>query len=120
MGLLLIGQMSSQGNLLDVKYTQQTVDMANLPENKDFVVGFISQGKISQNPAHIHFTPGVKLAPGSDSLGQRYTTPYDVIVDKQSDVIIVGRGILEAGNRIEAAVRFRDAAWHGYLQRIRK
>jgi len=120
MGLLLIGQMSSQGNLLDVKYTQQTVDMANLPENKDFVVGFISQGKISQNPAHIHFTPGVKLAPGSDSLGQRYTTPYDVIVDKQSDVIIVGRGILEAGNRVEACVRFRDAAWHAYLQKIRK
>ena len=63
---------------------------------------------------------GVKLAPGSDNLGQRYTTPHDVIVDKQSDVIIVGRGILEAGNRVEACVRFRDAAWHAYLQKIRK
>ena len=57
--VLLFFNFFLQGNLLDVKYTQQTVEMANLPENKDFVVGFISQGKISQNPAHIHFTPGI-------------------------------------------------------------
>jgi uridine monophosphate synthetase len=53
---LLIGQLSSSGNLIDDNYTKETVRLAE--ENSDFVIGFICQKKLSSNPKFIHMTPG--------------------------------------------------------------
>lgn len=115
-GLMLLAQLSAKGNLITSDYTQQTVDLAD--RYPDFVVGFISQEKVSQNPAHIHMTPGVQLAAGGDNLGQQYNTPHHIIIEKRCDIIIVGRGILSAPCPRAAAETYRHAGWSAYQQRM--
>lgn len=50
----------------------------------------------------------------NDSLGQQYQTPYDVIVRRRCDVIIVGRGIRKATDPVRAAKMYRDAGFAAY------
>ncbi|XP_005801302.1 uridine 5'-monophosphate synthase [Xiphophorus maculatus] len=114
-GCLLIAQMSSQGSLATGEYTQAVVKMAE--ENSDFVIGFICGSKITEKPEFLHMTPGVQIKAGGDLMGQQYTTPEDVIYNKGSDVIIVGRGILEASDWLEAAESYRKSGWDAYKRR---
>lgn len=109
-GLLLVAEMSSAGSLASGTYTDATVAMAQ--EHADFVIGFITQQKLCNDPGFLHFTPGVQLAEGSDSLGQRYRTPEKAIRDSGCDIIIVGRGILQASDPAKEAARYRDAGMH--------
>ncbi|KAM6979290.1 uridine 5'-monophosphate synthase isoform 1-T1 [Tautogolabrus adspersus] len=117
-GCLLIAQMSSQGSLATGEYTKAVLKMAE--EHTDFVIGFICGSKISKRPEFIHMTPGVKIQAGGDVLGQQYTTPEDVLYNKGSDVIIVGRGILEAPDRLKAAESYRMSGWEAYTKRLSK
>ncbi|KAG7259977.1 hypothetical protein CRUP_031406 [Coryphaenoides rupestris] len=87
-------------------------------DQADFVMGFICGSSISQKPHFIHMTPGVQMQAGSDGLGQQYATPEEVITYKGSDVIIVGRGILGASDRAEAAEAYRKAGWDAYVKRV--
>ncbi|XP_029937253.1 uridine 5'-monophosphate synthase [Myripristis murdjan] len=115
-GCLLIAQMSSQGSLATGEYTQTAVKMAE--EQSDFVIGFICGSKISKKPEFIHMTPGVQMQAGGDGLGQQYSSPEDVICNKGSDVIIVGRGVLGASDRLEAAESYRKSGWEAYTKRM--
>lgn len=115
-GCLLIAQMSSEGSLATGEYTQSALKMAE--EHSDFVMGFICGGRITKRPEFIHMTPGVQLQSGGDALGQTYSTPEAVIKDKGSDVIIVGRGILAAPDRLKSAEAYRNSGWDGYKQRL--
>ncbi|XP_048868700.1 uridine 5'-monophosphate synthase-like isoform X2 [Brienomyrus brachyistius] len=115
-GCLLIAQMSSQGSLATESYTEAVIKMAE--ENSDFVFGFICGGKINSKAGFVHMTPGVQLHPGGDGLGQQYCTPSEVIGIKKSDVIIVGRGILDAPDKVVAAEEYRKAGWEAYEKRI--
>ncbi|KAF7666031.1 hypothetical protein LDENG_00122840 [Lucifuga dentata] len=115
-GCLLIAQMSSQGSLATGEYTNAVVKMAE--EQSDFVIGFICGSKITKRPEFIHMTPGVQMKTGGDMLGQQYTTPEDVIYTKGSDIIIVGRGILEAPDRLEFAELYRKSGWEAYSKRL--
>ncbi|KAL9054543.1 MAG: hypothetical protein Q9162_004099 [Coniocarpon cinnabarinum] len=54
-----------------------------------------------------------------DALGQQYNTPRLAILEKGTDVVIVGRGILNAKDRGAEAKRYRDEAWRAYLARIK-
>ena len=58
-GLILLAQMSSNGTLANSEYTQATVAMAE--QFADFVIGFISREKLTDDPRMIHFTPGVQF-----------------------------------------------------------
>lgn len=115
-GCLLIAQMSSEGSLATGEYTKAVVKMAE--EQSDFVMGFICGSKISMRPEFIHMTPGVQMQVGGDVLGQQYTTPEEIICSKGSDVIIVGRGVLEAPDRLKAAESYRKSGWDAYKKRM--
>lgn len=108
-GLLLIAEMSSENSLIDNAYKEATVNMAH--DFSDFVMGFISQKKMTNNPAFIHMTPGVNLGDSGDKLGQQYNTPEHVIGTNGSDVIIVGRGIIQAKDPVGEALRYKEAGW---------
>lgn len=113
--LLLLAEMSSAGNLCDAKYIANCVKMAD--EHKDFVIGFISQRKLLDDPRFIYFSPGVSLKAKGDALGQQYNSPEVIIRYNHSDVIIVGRAIHSASNPLEEAKRYRHEGWNAYLSR---
>ena len=123
-GLLLLAQMSSAGNLCTLDYTGACIAAAK--ENQDFVLGFIGQGALSEEPGLLTFCPGVNLPKESthtgektgDGKGQVWRTPETVVGEDGVDVIIVGRGILGADDRREEAERYRKAAWEAYEKRI--
>ncbi|KAH7155030.1 Orotidine 5'-phosphate decarboxylase domain-containing protein [Dactylonectria estremocensis] len=127
-GLLILAQMSSQGNFMNKEYTQACVEAAR--EHKDFVMGFISQETLNTQPddAFIHMTPGCQLPPEGedenaelkgDGKGQQYNTPQKIIGIAGADIAIVGRGIVKAGDPEEEAERYRSAAWKAYTERLR-
>ncbi|NXP48241.1 UMPS synthase, partial [Heliornis fulica] len=115
-GCLLIAEMSSQGSLATGEYTKAAVQMAE--GNSDFVFGFISGSRVSNKQEFLHLTPGVQLQAEGDNLGQKYRSPKEVISEKGSDIIIVGRGILSASDRLQEAEKYRKAAWESYVSRL--
>ncbi|PFH61694.1 hypothetical protein XA68_16577 [Ophiocordyceps unilateralis] len=128
-GLLILAQMSSQGNFMNADYTRACVDAAR--EHRDFVMGFVSQESLNSEPddQFLHMTPGCQLpshdddsngaAPQGDGKGQQYKTPQNIIGLCGADIVIVGRGILKAGDPRDEAERYRSAAWKAYLERVR-
>lgn len=107
-GLLLLASMSSKDNLLDAAYSEKTLKMAE--QFPEFVMGFIAQKRLSDNPQWIYMTPGVQLESGQDALGQQYVTPEKAIRENGSDIIIVGRGILKAEDPLAEAKKYRKAS----------
>jgi len=116
-GLLLLAEMSSEDTLADGAYTDMAIQFAHMHE--DFVIGFIATRKLSNHACLLHLTPGVKLKEGGDDLGQRYKTPEGVITKRESDIIIVGRGITEAASPQEMAKKYQQAGWEAYENRCR-
>ncbi|KAI1495598.1 Orotidine 5'-phosphate decarboxylase [Biscogniauxia marginata] len=126
-GLLILAQMSSQGNFMSEEYTRACQEAAR--EHKDYVMGFIAQGTLNSEPDDnfISMTPGCQLPPEGededgvvegDGLGQQYNSPSKLVGLCGSDIIIVGRGILKATAPRAEAERYRRLAWKEYLNRI--
>ncbi|KAH6613350.1 Orotidine 5'-phosphate decarboxylase domain-containing protein [Chaetomium tenue] len=126
-GLLLLAQMSSKGCLMTKDYTQACVEAAR--DHKGFVMGFVSQEALNAAPDDnfIHMTPGCKLPPPGgeengqvegDGLGQQYNTPSKLVGVCGTDIVIVGRGIISAGDPPSEAERYRRKAWKAYLARL--
>lgn len=116
LGLLLLAEMSANGTLAKGAYAQKAVEMGEA--HPDFVMGFICLKKLSGQPGMIHCTPGVKLKPGRDSLGQRYRTVDEIIRKNQSDLIIVGRDITHADSPRKQAALYREKGWTAYTCRL--
>lgn len=113
-GLLLLAEMSSAGNLLTPEYANKTLEIAK--QHKEFVIGFISQHKLSDDPHWIYMTPGVQRGQTKDTLGQQYVTPENAIIHHGSDIIIVGRGIISATDPVAEAKKYREAGWNAYMK----
>lgn len=125
-GLLILAQMSSQGNFMDEKYTKACVEAAR--EHKGFVMGFIAQETLNSESSDnfVTMTPGCQLPPEGededaaiegDGKGQQYNTPSKLVGLGGSDIIIVGRGILKADDPQTEAERYRKHAWQAYSER---
>ncbi len=64
------------------------------------MIGFVSQSNVS--PDYLTFTPGISMDQKNDGKGQTYRD-----IDKcDSDIFIVGRGIVEAENVVETAKHY--------------
>lgn len=113
-GLLLLAEMSSAGNLIDERYTAATLAMAR--QHKDFVIGFIAQHKLADDPEFIYMTPGVSLEQAGDDLGQNYLHPAQAVADHGADIIIVGRAIYQAADPLSIAQQCRALGWEAYEQ----
>lgn len=87
-------------------------------ENTEFVIGFICQKKLSENPVMIHMMPGVQFGESGDQLGQQYMSPRTAIVSNKCDVIIVGRGIISSEDPVKTAIDYKQAAYEAYINRI--
>ena len=116
--LLLLAEMSSEGNLMTGAYTSQCViEARKFPE---FVMGFIAQRSLNELPEDnfVTMTPGVQIGSTGDGLGQQYNTPEKVIADAGTDIIIVGRGIYGAFDKRAMAEEYRSRAWAAYEARL--
>lgn len=113
-GCLIVAELSSSGNLITKPYTDVAVLFAE--NHSDFVIGFISQSKVSANQKFIHFTPGVNLDDSNDKFDQSYTTPSQAIKEKGADIIIVGRGITKATDPRKASKNYQAEAYNTYLE----
>ena len=101
-GCLLVAEMSSEGNLISSEYTKATVDIAR--EYSDCVVGLICQNGCDKPDSLLCLTPGIRIGDvHGDSLAQTYIDPNIAVRERGTDLLIVGRGILQAPDRIEAA-----------------
>lgn len=125
-GLLILAQMSSEGNFMDERYTRACAEAAR--DNRGFVMGFIAQETLNEEPADafLTMTPGCQLPPAGepedasvagDGKGQQYNTPAKLVGQAGADIVIVGRGILKADDPQTEAERYRRRAWQAYLER---
>ncbi|KAF4628281.1 hypothetical protein G7Y89_g9871 [Cudoniella acicularis] len=125
-GLLILAQMSTKGNFMTKEYTDACVESAR--EHPDYVMGFISQESLNTEPTDefISMTPGCQLPPESededaeiegDGKGQQYNTPSKIVGLMGNDIVIVGRGIINAGDPVREAERYRGYAWKAYEER---
>lgn len=120
-GLLMLAELSSKGSLAYGEYTKKTVEIAK--SDKEFVVGFIAQkdmGGRDEGFDWLIMTPGVGLDDKGDALGQQYRT-VDEVISTGSDIIIVGRGLYGKGrDPVTEAIRYKEAGWSAYLNRVSK
>ena len=100
-GCLLVAEMSSDKNLISPQYVKATVEMAQ--EFSDCVVGLICQEGNDKPSSFLCVTPGVRIDTDSDNSLQTYSNPDRVMREKGTDLLVVGRGILQADDRVEAA-----------------
>ncbi|KAF2497203.1 Orotidine 5'-phosphate decarboxylase [Lophium mytilinum] len=125
--LLLLAEMSSEGHLLTDAYRTASVEIAR--QHRDFVMGFIAQRSLNSEEGDnfITMTPGCQLPPPGqeasgkkmgDALGQQYNTPRKLVFEQGCDVLIVGRGILKAADRVAEAERYRREGWRAYEERV--
>lgn len=115
--LILLAQMSSQGNLATQDYAKKAVTMAKA--YSDFVIGFIGNGSSPEALRELRslcgddfliFAPGIKLGSFKDTLRQQYNTPESA-VEAGADILIVGRGIYQAESPVEAVEEYRKRGW---------
>lgn len=112
-GLLLIAQMSAKDTLFDAAYADKTLALARA--NQDFVMGFICQQRLADDGDFLYITPGVQWQAQGDHLGQQYRSPEVAILEDGCDLIIVGRGIIQADDPKAMAAAYQARAWRAYV-----
>ena len=112
-GVLLLAQMSSEGNFLDTAYTNHCISLAK--RYPKLVTGFIAQGSIHAD--FLTFTPGVRKKTQCGALGQGYRSIEDIILKDHSDILIVGSGIYQHPNPLEETIIYQERGWQAFTHR---
>ncbi len=122
-GALILAQMSSEGNLLEMPgYTDAVIKIG---KNHPICFGFIGNGsrpnelnelRSKVGESKMIWTPGINLNPNEAKLGQRYGNPEDAIL-AGSDAIIIGSGIHNSKNPKEMAKKYAEISWNSLLKR---
>ncbi|KAM7286485.1 uridine 5'-monophosphate synthase isoform X1 [Ixodes scapularis] len=115
-GCVLVAEMSSAGSLGSKEYTEASVKMGE--DVPDFVLGFVSQSRVSDKPNFVLMTPGVQMDTAGDALGQQYCSPSTAVSERGADVIIVGRGITKSEDPAAAAQEYQKAGYDAYMASV--
>lgn len=92
-----------------------------LPIFSIFFLGIVCQSPLFPNsPGLVQLTPGVQLEGKGDSLGQQYSSPGNVVLEKGADVAVVGRGVTRATDPGVAAEKYKNILWDAFNKRIEK
>lgn len=92
-GIILIGELSCEGHLIDSTYQKNVIEISEKCKN---VVGIVCQHKMTNNLLNI--TPGISISEKNDNMGQIYNTPNN---KKFADIYVVGRYIYKSDNPLE-------------------
>lgn len=97
-----------------------TASLELCEKHPEFVAGVVCQSpNIVQNPGLVQLTPGVSLDCQNDGpLGQQYNSPEDVVISRGADIAVVGRGITQATDPVQAAQEYRAKLWAAYEKRV--
>lgn len=90
--IVLIGELSCQGQLLDGKYTQNVIRLA---QSHHRVIGVVCQQPWPGIKPRLTIVPGIKSATSMsciDGRGQQYSTPTSKAF---ADVLVVGRAVTQ-------------------------
>lgn len=118
-GVFVLAELSSAGSLIDKSYTENTMKMISSSADADFIAGIVCQkSELVQDPGLLQLTPGCKIDATTDGLGQQYNTPEYVVKEKGADIVVVGRGILNAKDVRSAVKTYRDQLWQAYCDRV--
>ncbi len=115
-GMIIIAQMSTKDTLTDKKYVKAAAKIA--AEHKDAIVGIVAQKRLTNDLGLLQFTPGINLNVKADKAGQVYNSPDIAFSERGTDFMIVGRGIYQAENPIEAAKAYQKAGWKAYNAKL--
>lgn len=110
-GIFLVAESSSKGNLIDETYTEKTIDLAKLNPKK--VAGLITQHRT--DPSMLNLTPGIHLDRVKNGR-QGYRTPREAVMNG-SDILIIGRGIYMADEPVEQCIRYKEVGWSALQER---
>ncbi|XP_046823874.1 uridine 5'-monophosphate synthase isoform X2 [Vespa crabro] len=113
-GIFMVAEMSAKNALTTGDYVQRAVSIS---KESDMVIGLVCQSDIIPNLGMLQLTPGVKLHNNCDNLGQQYNTPESV-VNSGADIVVVGRGIIEATDQLGAILEYKQQLWIAYKKRL--
>ena len=99
-GIILIGELSCHGNLINLEYKNKVVEISNSCNN---ILGIVCQSKMSNNLLNI--TPGISLSNKTDNLGQQYSSPITKLF---SDILVIGRDIYQSKNPRQKIIEILD------------
>lgn len=116
-GLLLIHDMSTQ-NLINDDYKNNVMDYTQ--QYRKDVVGLITQKRQDGDDSILYFTPGINYDVQNDKKDQNYRDPEQAILKDNCDVIIVGRGIIQANDPKKTAEIYKFLGWNAYQKKIQK
>lgn len=96
--IIMIADMS-----VNTFYADHTESIVKIAEELEVVIGVVSQAVKIDNV--FTFTPGVHLHEKSDGINQNYINPNEV---DNSNIIIVGRGIINADDPVKEALKYKE------------
>lgn len=115
LGVILIAEMSSEGNLINCDYTNATVNIAR--QNNPVISGLVCQKntfKYINKYEFLTFSPGISLHDSHDKYNQKYTN-VNHIKEPIGNIWIVGRAIYNTDDVVDKTESFRKIGWKYFV-----